>query len=60
MGLAPFIQTIYSTNTTSSGLLDGTGKQMLNSRGKIYNVQELKTLVRLRPLAQRDLLRHLD
>ena len=30
MGLAQFIQTISSDDKTSSGLLDGTGKQLLN------------------------------
>ena len=30
MGPVQFIQTISSTDTTSPGLLDGTGKQMLN------------------------------
>ena len=55
---AQLIQTISSADNTSSGLLDGTGKQLLSSRSKIFNVQELKTLVRLSPVAQkRDLLR---
>ena len=44
MGLAQFIQTISSTDKTSSGLLDGSGKQMLNLVAEIYNVQALKHL----------------
>ena len=44
MGPAQFIRTISSTDNTSSSLLDGTEKANVESRGKIYNVLELKHL----------------
>ena len=56
MGPVPFIQTISSTDKTSSGLLDGTGKQMLN----LVASSGTQTLARFSQRARRDPLRHLD
>ena len=44
MGPAQFIQTISSTDNTSSGLFGWHWKANVESRGEIYNVQELKHL----------------
>ena len=51
---AQFIQTISSTAKTSSSLFGWHWKANVESRGKIYNVQELKTLVRLSSRVQSD------
>ena len=42
-------------NTTSSGLLDGTGKQMLNLVARSATFKNSKTLVRLSPLASKEI-----
>ena len=44
MGPAQFIHTISSADNTSTGLLEGTGRANVDSRGEIYYVQELKHL----------------